>query len=196
VGNENPFLNSLISLMHSVKILPYIENGKSTWEFNGQHILRQFLLVPSANLFIVTNPMIAMDLCVWDPGICFEFMALTDFTDNKNEVLLLGCTGKLFLNADSHSMSRVWDPGQPLCVHCYLSNGSCVIYNYIAIPCPSITYKLIIDTYYVINLGVLVANFERTSVWRHDVNIILTAKLRSATWWLFKRIFLHFLVLL
>ncbi|KAG5616253.1 hypothetical protein H5410_016077 [Solanum commersonii] len=29
-------------LMHSVKILPYIENGKSTWEFNGQHILSQF----------------------------------------------------------------------------------------------------------------------------------------------------------
>ncbi|KAG5616254.1 hypothetical protein H5410_016078 [Solanum commersonii] len=121
--------------------------------------------------------MIAMDLCVWDPGISFEFMALTNFTDNKNEVLLLGCAGKLFLNADSHSMSRVWDPRQPWCVHCYLSNGSCVIYNYIAIPCPSITYKLIIDTYYVVNLGVLVANFERTSVWRHNVYINLDCKI-------------------
>jgi len=100
VGNADPFLNILINSMHYVKILPNTENGKSTWEFNGQHNLSQFLLVPPANPFIVTIHMIAIDLCVWDPGICFEFMALKDFTYNTKEVLLLGCTGKFFLNVD------------------------------------------------------------------------------------------------
>ena len=52
VGNEDPYLNILISLMHSVKILPNIKIGKSTWKFNGQHILTQFLLVPAANIFL------------------------------------------------------------------------------------------------------------------------------------------------
>ncbi|KAH0635805.1 hypothetical protein KY289_035720 [Solanum tuberosum] len=114
VGNEDPlFLNILISLMHSVKILPNTENGKSTWEFNGQHIMSQFLLVPAVNLFIVTIPMIAVDLCVWDPGIGFDFTVLTSYTVyNVKELLLLGCTDRLFLIVHSNSMNRVWDPGQ------------------------------------------------------------------------------------
>ncbi|KAH0641007.1 hypothetical protein KY290_036186 [Solanum tuberosum] len=113
VGNEDPFLNILISLMHSVKILPNTENGKSTWEFNGQHIMSQFLLVPTVNLFIVTIPMIAVDLCVWDPGIGFDFTVLTSYTVyNVKELLLLGCTDRLFLIVHSNSMNRVWDPGQ------------------------------------------------------------------------------------
>ncbi|KAG5585070.1 hypothetical protein H5410_045504 [Solanum commersonii] len=95
VGNEDSFLNILINLMHSVKILPNTENGKSTWEFKGQHIMSQFLLVPAVNLFIVTIPMIAVDLCVWDPGIGFDFTVLTSYTVyNVKELLLLGLEWK------------------------------------------------------------------------------------------------------
>ncbi|MCD7468460.1 triosephosphate isomerase [Datura stramonium] len=54
-----------------------------------------------------------VDLCVWNPGIGFWFMALTGYIENMEELLLLGCTGKFFLIAYSNSMSRVWDPGQP-----------------------------------------------------------------------------------
>lgn len=103
-------------------------------------------------------------------------MALTDFTDNTKEVLLLGYAGNFFLNTDSHSLSRMWDPGQRWYVHFCVCNGSCVICSYIAISCPSITDKLILDTYYVVNLDVLVACFERTSIWRHDVSINLDCK--------------------
>ncbi|KAH0753930.1 hypothetical protein KY290_024200 [Solanum tuberosum] len=176
VGNENLYLNISTSSIHSVKILPDTENGKSTGAFNDQNISSQFPLVPAANLFIIIMPVIAMDLCVWNPGICFEFMALTDFIENAEELLLLGCPCKFFLNVDSNSMSRVWDPGQTWCVHCYVSNGSCVMYNYIAFTCPSIAYELVVEEYYYVNYDVLADNFKQTSVLRPDVSTSFDGK--------------------
>ncbi|KAH0744077.1 hypothetical protein KY290_032070 [Solanum tuberosum] len=176
VGNENLYLNISTSSIHSVKILPDIENGKSTGAFNDQNISSQFPLVPAANLFIIIMPVIAMDLCVWDPGICFEFMALTDFIENAEELFLLGCPCKFFLNVDSNSMSRVWDPGQTWCVYCYFSNGSCVMYNYIAFTCPSIAYELVVEEYYYVNYDVLADNFKQTSVLRPDVSTSFDGK--------------------
>ncbi|KAK4740176.1 hypothetical protein R3W88_003873 [Solanum pinnatisectum] len=144
VGNENLYLNILTSSMHSVKICPDTENGKSTRTFNGQNILSQFSLVPAADIFLITIPVIAIDLCVWDPRICLEFLALTDFTENIEELLLLGCTGKFFFNADSNSMSRVWDPD-----------------------------KHVVGGLFVVNHDILVANFDQPSVWRHEIRIDL-----------------------
>ncbi|WMV43192.1 hypothetical protein MTR67_036577 [Solanum verrucosum] len=179
VGNENLYLKISTSSIHFVKILPDTENGKSTRAFNDQNISSQFPLVPAANLFIIIMPVIAMDLCVWDPGICFEFMALTDFIENAEELLLLGCPCKFFLNIDSNSMSRVWDPGQTWCVHCYFSNGSCVMYNYIAFTCPSIAYELVVEEYYYVNYDVLADNFKQTSVLRPDVSTSFDGKTES-----------------
>uniref|UniRef100_M1ATP0 R2 late blight resistance protein n=1 Tax=Solanum tuberosum TaxID=4113 RepID=M1ATP0_SOLTU len=179
VGNENLYLNISTSSIHSVKILPDIENGKSTGAFNDQNISSQFPLVPAANLFIIIMPVIAMDLCVWDPGICFEFMALTDFIENAEELFLLGCPCKFFLNVDSNSMSRVWDPGQTWCVYCYFSNGSCVMYNYIAFTCPSIAYELVVEEYFYVNYDVLVDNFKQTSVLRPDVSTSFDRKIEN-----------------
>ena len=121
VDNENLYLNILTSSMHSVKIFSNTENGKSTRTFNGQNILSQFLLVPAADIFLITIPVIAKEPGVSDPGTCLEFLALTDFTENIEELFLLGCTDMFFFNADSNSMNRVWDPRQSLCVHCYFN---------------------------------------------------------------------------
>uniref|UniRef100_M1A149 Uncharacterized protein n=1 Tax=Solanum tuberosum TaxID=4113 RepID=M1A149_SOLTU len=121
---ENSIAQSNMSLDELMFI---VEHGKFTCEFSTHNILSQFSLVPAADIFLITVPVIAIDICVGDPGICLEFLALTDFTENIEELLLLGCTGKFFFNADSNSMSRVWDPGQTWCVHCYLSNGLCYV---------------------------------------------------------------------
>ncbi|KAH0648401.1 hypothetical protein KY285_033649 [Solanum tuberosum] len=155
------------------ELMLVVEHGKFTCEFSTHNILSQFSLVPDADIFLITVPVIAIDICVWDPGICLEFLALTDFTENIEELLLLGCTGKFFFKADSNSMSRVWDPGQTWCVHCYLSNGFCVMYNYIAFTCPSIAYELVIDEFFDVNHDILVANFDQPSVWRHNIRIDL-----------------------
>lgn len=63
--------------------------------WSGQHVLSQFLLDP-ANFLIVTISMIAMDLCVWDPGRCFEFIAHTDFTENASSIIV-GMSRQVFL---------------------------------------------------------------------------------------------------
>uniref|UniRef100_M1DYF9 Uncharacterized protein n=1 Tax=Solanum tuberosum TaxID=4113 RepID=M1DYF9_SOLTU len=158
------------------ELMLVVEHGKFTCEFSTHNILSQFSLVPNADIFLITVPIIAIDICVWDPGICLEFLALTDFTENIEELLLLGCTGKFFFNANSNSMSRVWDPGQTWCVHCYLSNGFCAMYNCIAFTCPLIAYELVIDEFFDVNHDILVANFDQPSVWRHNIRIDLDMK--------------------
>ncbi|KAG5621346.1 hypothetical protein H5410_006564 [Solanum commersonii] len=69
------------SVLHFVGLFIAAENGKSIRGFNDQHILSQFPFIPTANfiMLIVTVPISAVDLCVWDPGIDFGFMALTSY---------------------------------------------------------------------------------------------------------------------
>ncbi|KAH0695595.1 hypothetical protein KY284_015649 [Solanum tuberosum] len=69
------------SVLHFVGLFIAAKNGKSIRGFNDQHILSQFPFIPSANfiMLIVTVPIRAVDLCVWDPGIDFGFMALTSY---------------------------------------------------------------------------------------------------------------------
>ncbi|KAH0769927.1 hypothetical protein KY290_013908 [Solanum tuberosum] len=69
------------SVLHFVGLFIAAKNGKSIRGFNDQHILSQFPFIPSAKfiMLIVTVPISAVDLCVWDPGIDFGFMALTDY---------------------------------------------------------------------------------------------------------------------
>ncbi|KAG5629805.1 hypothetical protein H5410_001522 [Solanum commersonii] len=129
VDNEDLYLNILTSLMHSIKILPNTENGKLTREFNGQQILSQFPFEPAVKFLTVIVPTTIVDPCVWDPGIVFDFRALTSYTVfNAKELLLLGCIGRFFLIVYLNSMNRVWDHGQPWCkfllahsVHMYVN---------------------------------------------------------------------------
>uniref|UniRef100_M1CQU0 Uncharacterized protein n=2 Tax=Solanum tuberosum TaxID=4113 RepID=M1CQU0_SOLTU len=157
VDNEELYLNILTSLMHSVKILPNTENGKSIREFNGEQILSQFPFEPAAKFLIVTIPTTIADPCVWDPGIGFDFIVLTSYTVyNVKELLLLGCTDRLFLIVYSNSMNRVWDPGQQWCVNSYLR---------ILFTCLSIAYTLALHRYnYDATHEVLAANFKHTLV--------------------------------
>ncbi|OIT08820.1 villin-3 [Nicotiana attenuata] len=80
--------------------------------FSDQYIWNRFPFNPTA-----------MDLCVWDPGISYMFLALTGSTENVEELLLLGCTCKFPF---SNFMTKVWDPGEPWCVTAYIlqSNSS------------------------------------------------------------------------
>ncbi|KAG5586589.1 hypothetical protein H5410_047023 [Solanum commersonii] len=79
-------------------------------EIQWSHVLSQFPFVFNANflILIVTVPVTAMDLFVWDPGIGFVFMALTGYIENVEELLLLGCTDKFFLIAYSNPMRSVY----------------------------------------------------------------------------------------
>ncbi|KAH0696536.1 hypothetical protein KY290_015893 [Solanum tuberosum] len=69
------------SVLHFVGLFIATENGKSIRGFNDQHVLSQFPFIPTGNFIklIVTVPISAMDLCVWDPGMDFGFMALTGY---------------------------------------------------------------------------------------------------------------------
>ncbi|KAH0696533.1 hypothetical protein KY289_014015 [Solanum tuberosum] len=59
----------------------HLEQDMATRGFNDQHISSQFPFIPTTNfiMLIVTVPISAVDLCVWDPGIDFGFMALTGY---------------------------------------------------------------------------------------------------------------------
>ncbi|KAH0756386.1 hypothetical protein KY290_026656 [Solanum tuberosum] len=55
----------------------YSDNEKYVDEFDGQHKLSPFTFAHAANFLSVTILARAVDPCVWDPGIHFEFRALT-----------------------------------------------------------------------------------------------------------------------
>ncbi|KAH0671293.1 hypothetical protein KY285_023968 [Solanum tuberosum] len=151
---DNFFLENEVSIptsaMHYVDVYLKADNEKSVEEFDGEHKLSPFPFAHAANFLSVTIPIRAVDPCVWDPGIHFEFRALTSYTVyNAKELLLLGCTVKFFLIAYSNSTSRVCDPGQPRCVNSYLSNECLIIvYNCILFTCLSIAYTLVLHEYY------------------------------------------------
>ncbi|KAH0765728.1 hypothetical protein KY285_001599 [Solanum tuberosum] len=150
---DNFFLENEVSIptsvMHYIDVYLEADNEKHVEEFDGQHKLSPFPFAPAANFLTVTIPARAMDPCVWDPGIRFEFRALTSYTVyNAKEMLLLGCIVRFFLIAYSNSMSRVWDPGQPRCVNSYLSNECFIVYNYFLFTCPSTAYTLVLHEYY------------------------------------------------
>ncbi|XP_049409778.1 uncharacterized protein LOC125872991 [Solanum stenotomum] len=152
--------------MHSVRLLPAAENGKSIGGFSGQNILSQFPFVPAVNflMLIVTVPATAVDLCVWDPGIGFGLMALTGYIENVEELLSLKCTDKFLLITYSNRMSRVWDPGQLGSVKFYRFKGFSVIDNCNALTCPLIAYSLVFTEYYAIKHDVFLANLHQISV--------------------------------
>ncbi|WMV10089.1 hypothetical protein MTR67_003474, partial [Solanum verrucosum] len=173
VGTEDLFLDKYFlenesaistSAMHSVGLLSAAENGKSIGGFNGQYILSQFPFDPAANflMLIVTIPLTTVDLCVWDPGICFGFMALTGYIENVKELLLLRCTDTFLLFAYSNRMSRVWDPGQQGSVKSWFK-GFSVVNNCTALTCLLIAYSLVFAEYYAITHVVFLANFQQTS---------------------------------
>ncbi|KAK6803624.1 hypothetical protein RDI58_001408 [Solanum bulbocastanum] len=106
------------------------------------NISSQFPFDPAANflMLIVTIPLTTVDLCVWDPGICYGFMALTGYIENVKELLLLGCTDTFLLLAYSNRMSRVWDPGQLRSVKSYWFKGFSVVNNCTELTCLLIAF--------------------------------------------------------
>ncbi|KAG5580203.1 hypothetical protein H5410_050830 [Solanum commersonii] len=114
MSNEHLEQDMTTSVLHFDGLFLAAKNGKSIRGFNDQHILSQFPFIPTANfiMLIVTVPISAVDLYVWDPGIGFGFMALIGYKENMEELLLLGCNDMFFLIVYSNSMSRVWDPRQ------------------------------------------------------------------------------------
>lgn len=64
------------------------EHGKSNVEFNDHHKLSRFPFDLGSNFLDVTMPVTETVLCVWDPGISPEFMALTDSIKNMKAHVL------------------------------------------------------------------------------------------------------------
>lgn len=158
VGVEDLFLHKYIlenqsaisaNVMYFVGLLLAAENGKSLGGFNGQHFESIFPFVPATNFLTLVVPVsiTAVDLCVWDPGIGFRFMALTGYIENTEELLLLECTDKFFLIAYSNPMSRVWDPRQ---AGCPTSSRGSVVDNCNALTFPLIADSLVFAEYYVV----------------------------------------------
>ncbi|KAH0683319.1 hypothetical protein KY290_021909 [Solanum tuberosum] len=100
--------------MPSNEMMLVVERGVSTDGFNAYNILCQFSFNPNVNSSFVFVHGTTTNVCVWDPGISFNYMDPTHCTDTTNVDLLqsLGYTNMFCFIAYANSPTPVWDPGQ------------------------------------------------------------------------------------
>uniref|UniRef100_M1C9S9 Sugar transporter n=1 Tax=Solanum tuberosum TaxID=4113 RepID=M1C9S9_SOLTU len=100
----------------------YIDHEKSRDEFNVHNILSRFSLNARVNSFVVSVNGTTKNHSVWDPGIRFNSLAPTGYTDTMYEdpLKLLGSTDKFCFISYVNSTTQVWDPGQNLRMNSYI----------------------------------------------------------------------------